>query len=76
MRKSSKDCRADRASVNSRIQAELESMIKGPQVMTFSARMPAYTYTGLCSEPKLRKPPGPGAEHLKGIKPIRTEKYV
>lgn len=29
MRKSSKDCRADRASVNSRIQAELDAAIKG-----------------------------------------------
>nr|WP_314461013.1 hypothetical protein [uncultured Clostridium sp.] len=30
MRKSSKDCRADRASVNSRIQAEADAAIKAP----------------------------------------------
>lgn len=57
MRKSSKDCRADRASVNSRIQAEADAAIKAPPVMSFSATMPAYTYTSLCPDPKLRKPP-------------------
>ncbi len=61
MRKSSKDCRADRASVNSRIQAEADAAIKAPPVMVFSAQMPAYTYTGLCPYPALRKPP----EHRK-----------
>jgi len=57
LRKSSKDCRADRASVNSRIQAEADAAIKAPPVMSFSAQMPAYTYTSLCSDPKRRKPP-------------------
>ena len=57
MRKSSKDCRADRASVNSRIQAEADEAIKAPPVMSFSAQMPAYTYTSLCPDPKRRKPP-------------------
>lgn len=57
MRKSSKDCRADRASVNSRIQAEADEAIKAPPVMSFSARMPAYTYTSLCLDLKLRTSP-------------------
>ena len=57
MRKSSKECRADRASVNSSIQAEADVAIKAPPVMSFSARMPAYTYTSLCPDPKSRKPP-------------------
>ncbi|WP_349672965.1 hypothetical protein [Lacrimispora sp.] len=57
MRKSSKDCRADRASVNSRIQAEADAAIKAPPVMSFSAQMPAYTYTSLCPDPKRRKHP-------------------
>jgi len=34
-----------------------DSMVKAPPVETFSARMPAYTYTSLCPDPKLRKPP-------------------
>jgi len=57
LRKSSKDCRADRASVNSRIQAEADAAIKAPPVMGFSAQMPAYTYTSLCPDPALREPP-------------------
>ena len=56
MRKSSKDCRADRASVNSRLQAEADAAIKAPPVMSFSARMPAFLFTSLCSDPKCRKP--------------------
>jgi len=55
LRKSSKDCRADRASVNSRIQAEADAAIKAPPVMSFSAQMPAYAYTSLCPDPKRRK---------------------
>ena len=57
MRKSSKECRANKASVNSRLQAEADAAIKAPPVMSFSARMPAYTYTSLCSDRSLRKPP-------------------
>ncbi|GLB33069.1 hypothetical protein LAD12857_49920 [Lacrimispora amygdalina] len=44
MRKSSKDCRADRASVNSRIQAEADAAIKAPPVMTGSAIDPAFLF--------------------------------
>jgi len=57
LRKSSKDCRADRASVNSRIQAEVDEAIKAPPLISFSAQMPAYAYTSLCPDPKRRKPP-------------------
>ena len=58
MRKSSKEHKEDSARREKAFQAELEDMIKGPQVTTFSAQKPAYTYTGLCPDPKLRKPPG------------------
>ena len=74
MRKTSKDCRADRASVNSRIQAEMATAIKAPPVMTFSATMPAYTYTSLCSDPKLKKSPEHRSDHPEGIQPVVTEK--
>jgi len=57
LRKSSKDCRADRASVNSRIQAEADAAIKARPVMTGSAVDPAYLFTSLCPDPKRRKPP-------------------
>lgn len=56
LRKSSKDCRAQKNSVNRRLQAEADEAIKAPPVMTFSAQMPAYTYTGLCPVPDLRIP--------------------
>ena len=54
MRKSSKEHKVDSVRRERAFQAELESMIKGPQVKTFSAQMPAYTYTGLCPERELR----------------------
>ena len=57
MRKSSKDCRADRASVNSRIQAEADAAIKAPPVMSFSATNPPYAYTSACPDPKRRTGP-------------------
>ena len=58
MRKSSKEHKVDSARRERAFQAELEEMIKGPQVKTFSARMPAYTYTGLCPDLELRDKPG------------------
>ena len=57
MRKSSKDCRADRASVNSRLQAEADEAIKAPQVMTGSATEPAFLFTSSCLDPKRRTGP-------------------
>ena len=41
--------------------AKQDSMTKAPPVETFSARMPAYTYTSLCPVPALRKPSGKGS---------------
>ena len=55
MYKTSKEDRATKASINSILQAEAATAIKAPPVMTFSATMPAYTYTSLCSDPKRRK---------------------
>ena len=57
MRKSSKDCRAQKNSVNRRLQAEADAALKAPPVMTHSALMPAYTYTSSCPDPARREPP-------------------
>lgn len=57
MRKLSKDCRVDKTSINSRLQAEGDSAIKAPPVMSHSAQEPAYLFTSACSDPKRRKPP-------------------
>ena len=57
MRKSSKEHKIDSVRREKAFQAELEDMIKGPPVETFSARMPFYTYTGLCPDPKLGTSP-------------------
>ncbi|MBE5993807.1 MAG: hypothetical protein E7247_15650 [Paenibacillaceae bacterium] len=57
MRKSSKDCRADKANVNSRIQAEAYTAIKAPRVMTGSAIDPSYLFTSSCTDPKRRTGP-------------------
>ena len=58
MRKSPKEHKVDSVLRERAFQAELEEMIKGPQVTTFSAQMPAYTYTGLCPDRELRDRPG------------------
>lgn len=76
MRKSSKDCRANKASVNSRLQAEQDAAIKAPPVMSFSARMPAYTYTNLCPDPKRRRSPRQKPEHPKGINPFGSTEMI
>lgn len=76
MRKSSKDCRANKDSVNSRLQAEADAAIKAPPVMSFSARMPAYTYTSLCPDPKLRKSPRQKPEHPQGINPFGSTEMI
>ena len=57
MRKSSKDCRANRASVNSRIQAEADAAIKAPPVISGSAIDPAYLFTSSCTDPERRTGP-------------------
>ena len=73
MRKSSKDCRADRASVNSRIQAEADAAIKAPPVMSFSATNPPYAYTSACPDPKRRT--GPAFAELRRKK-VEYEKII
>lgn len=37
--------------------AKQDSILKASPANSFSARMPAYTYTSLCPDRKLRKPP-------------------
>jgi hypothetical protein len=37
--------------------AEASIAVKAQPAMTFSARMPAYIYTSLCPDPKLREAP-------------------
>jgi hypothetical protein len=54
LRKSSKDCRADKASVISRLQAEADAAIKAPPVTTSSAIDPPYLFTSSCPDPKRR----------------------
>ncbi|WP_313347467.1 hypothetical protein [Lacrimispora sp.] len=76
MRKSSKDCRADRASVNSRIQAEADAAIKAPPVKTFSALNPAYTYTSLCPDPKRRRLPRQKPDHPEGVSPFGSVEMI
>lgn len=58
MRESSKDFCARKNSVDRRLRAEVDVAIKAPPVEAFRARMPAYTYTSLCPDPKLRDRPG------------------
>lgn len=36
--------------------AKQEYILKGPRPETHSATMPAYSYTELCPDPKLREP--------------------
>jgi hypothetical protein len=55
LRRSSKETRALKASVNRRLQAEADAAIKAPPLDTFSARMPAYVHTSLCPKPELRE---------------------
>lgn len=58
MRESSKEHKVDSVRRERVFQAELEDMTKGQQVMAFSVRMLAYTYTGLCSDRELWEAPG------------------
>ncbi|WP_124065726.1 hypothetical protein [Clostridium sp. E02] len=74
MRKSSKEQREEKVKREKALQAEMAVAIKAPPVMSFSARMPAYTYTSLCSDPKLKKSPEHRSNHPEGIQPVVTEK--
>ncbi|MDR7813367.1 hypothetical protein [Lacrimispora sp.] len=54
---SSKEEHATMLSAEHARAAKQGYVIKGPKTDTFSARMPAYTYTSLCPDPALREPP-------------------
>ncbi|HBE87183.1 MAG TPA: hypothetical protein DDW53_20330 [Lachnoclostridium sp.] len=54
---SSKDERATMLSAEHAKAAKQGYILKGPKPNTFSARMPAYTYTSLCPDPARREPP-------------------
>lgn len=53
---SGKDEHAAMLSTEHARAAKQDYILKGPQAMTFSAQMPAYAYTSLCPDPKLREP--------------------
>ncbi|WP_313187358.1 hypothetical protein [Lacrimispora sp.] len=59
MRKSPKERRDQYVQAQRITTAEAAIAVKAPPVMTFSATMPAYTYTSLCSHRGLREPPEP-----------------
>jgi len=54
---SSKENHAAMHSMEHARAAKQGYILKGPKVNTFSARMPAYTYTSLCPDPARREPP-------------------
>lgn len=72
--KTSKEHREQLARREKALQAEAATAIKAPPVKSFSARMPAYTYTSLCPDKSLRKPPKRKPEHPEGIRPTVTGK--
>lgn len=53
----SKQVKANKVLRLSAVAASAESAIKEPPPNTWSARMPAYTYTVACPDPELREPP-------------------
>ncbi|MGL6217348.1 MAG: hypothetical protein ACRC36_04890 [Lacrimispora sphenoides] len=57
MRKSPKERRNQYVQAQRITTAEAAIAVKAPPAMTFSATMPAFTYTSLCSDRGLRKPP-------------------
>jgi hypothetical protein len=55
MRKTSKECREEKARREKALQTEIAMAIKSQPVKTCSATEPAYLYTALCTDPKRRK---------------------
>lgn len=55
MRKTSKECRAEKARREKALQTEIAFAITAPPVKTCSATEPAYLYTVLCPDPKRRE---------------------
>lgn len=53
----SKQVKANKVLRLSAVAASAESAIREPPPNTWSARMPAYTYTVACPDPELREPP-------------------
>lgn len=60
MRKSPKERRNQYVQAQRITTAEAAIAVKAQPAMTFSATHPAYTYTSLCPDPKLRKSPAKG----------------
>lgn len=56
MKRSEKSRKASSIDAEKRKQAEFDLGKKQP-AQTWSARMPAYTYTAACPDPELREPP-------------------
>lgn len=54
--------------------AKQDSILKASPANSFSARMPAYTYTSLCPDRSLRKSPKRKTQHPEGIRPTVTGK--
>ncbi|MBE7718802.1 hypothetical protein [Lacrimispora indolis] len=57
MRKSPKERRIQYVQAQRITTVEAAIAMKAPPAKTFSATHPAYTYTSLCPDPALRKPP-------------------
>ncbi|WP_024348017.1 hypothetical protein [Lacrimispora indolis] len=76
MRKSPKERRNQYVQAQRITTVEAAIAMKAPPAMTFSATHPAYTYTSLCPDPRLRKVPRPRPEHLGGIKAQVTKRKV
>lgn len=53
----SKQVKVNRVLRASAVAASAESAIREPPPDTWPVRMPAYTYTSLCPDPELRRPP-------------------
>jgi hypothetical protein len=54
-RKTSKECREEKAKREKALQTEIAFAITSPPVKTCSATGPPYLYTCLCPDPKRRK---------------------
>lgn len=57
MRKSPKERRNQYVQAQRITTVEAAIAVKAQPAMTFSATMPAYTYTSLCPDPARREPP-------------------
>jgi len=67
LRKSPKERRNQYVQAQRITTAEAAIAVKAPSALTFSATHPAYTYTSLCSDQRLREPPVKKGEVNHGI---------